>query len=185
MTETVLIAIIGVAGTLLGSCLGLLGNSILEKSKVKNDRKLYMSKAQYDLELTIYRNISKQLFGLIVELTTIYSDDHYKQQNEEKDRESESKTYIKLVGNIADVQDTLYENAPFIPEHIYEKYDEIYQLAKEQFWDYQRDVKEFVESGIKPTITKESRDRVDKIESLYKSVNDELRKYLSSISLFD
>lgn len=183
MTDTVLIAIIGVAGTLLGSCVGLFGNRMIERIKAKNDSKLYMSKSQYDLELNVYREISKKLYGLIVHLTTIYSDNHYKQQNEEKDKTSEVKTYVELVNSIADVQDILYENAPFIPEHIFSKYDEVFQQAKEQFWIYQKDVKMFAESGTKPSITAESRERVDRIETMYNCVNNELRKYLSSVSL--
>ena len=152
MTDIVTVAVIGVIGTLLGTLLGTYGSKLIEKSKTSNENKSYISKTQYDIELNVYREISKKTFALIVALTTIYSEDHYRAQNENNTKEEEAKTYRKLVDNIADVQDVLYENTPFIPEHIFNQYNDLYQLAKEQFWIYQKDVTEYLSSNIKPPI---------------------------------
>ena len=77
MTNEVLIALIGVIGTLMGSSVGIIGNRLAERTRAKNENRLYISRTQYDLQLDVYRNLTKKFFSLIVDLTTIYSDDHY------------------------------------------------------------------------------------------------------------
>ena len=76
MTDVVLVAIIGVAGTLIGSLTGLISAKIADSSRAKNDNKLYISKTQYDLEFGIYRELSKKAFSLIVDLSIIYTTLH-------------------------------------------------------------------------------------------------------------
>ena len=185
MTETVMIAILGIIGTLLGTVVGFVCNVTLEKTKTKGDNKLYKSKKQYDLEFDIYRELSKKWFSLIVALTTKYSDDHYKQYNQSKGQSAEFKDYEEIVNHIADVQDCLFEHAPFIPNHIYVKYKELFDLAKEQFWVYMEETKTYLKSNVKQPISNESKERVDRIEELYHSINDDLREYLSSISIVE
>lgn len=183
MTDIVTVAVIGVIGTLLGTLLGTFGNKLIEKSKASNEKKIYISKTQYDIELNVYREISKKTFSLIVSLTTIYSEDHYREQNEKKTRAEEAESYRKLVDRIVDVQDVLYENAPFIPEHIFNQYNDLYQLAKEQFWIYQKEVTEYLSSDNRPPIKSETRERISKIELLYDTVNKDLRKYLMLLTV--
>ena len=49
MTDTVLVALIGVGGTLLG----MFGNSIVERAKAKSERRLYITKVRFDHEFEI------------------------------------------------------------------------------------------------------------------------------------
>ena len=70
MSETVIIAIIGVAGTLIGSIIGLFGNSILERRRVKNDGRIHITKAQFDMQMGIYRELSKAFFHVLVIMNT-------------------------------------------------------------------------------------------------------------------
>ncbi len=53
MTDTVLVALIGVGGTLLG----MFGNSIVERAKAKSERRLYITKVRFDHEFEIYQTI--------------------------------------------------------------------------------------------------------------------------------
>ena len=56
MTDVVLVAIIGVVGTFVGSLTGIISAKIADSSRAKNDNRLYISKTQYDLEYGIYRD---------------------------------------------------------------------------------------------------------------------------------
>lgn len=96
MDSTVLVALIGICGTLAGAIVGFLGNLIIEKKKAQNDGKLYISNAQYDMETSIYRDLSKKIFHLVVAISTLYSDNHYKESNERKSKREDVKDYIEL-----------------------------------------------------------------------------------------
>lgn len=183
MTDVVLVAIIGVAGTLIGSLSGLISAKIADSSRVKNDNRLYISKTQYDLEFGIYRELSKKAFSLIVDLSIIYTNSHFRTNDEKKNPAEEIRHFKNVTNDICDVQDILHENAPFIPESIYDKYDELYSLAKEQFWVYLDDMKKCLENNLPLPITDESKERVERIDALYSSINKELRKYLFSLAI--
>ena len=183
MTDVVLVAIIGVVGTFVGSLTGIISAKIADSSRAKNDNRLYISKTQYDLEYGIYRELSKKAFALIVDLSIIYTNNHFRTNDTEKNPEEEIRRFKNVTNDICDVQDILHENAPFIPESIFDKYDELYSLAKEQFWIYLEDLKKCLQTGQQLVITDDSKNRVEKIDELYKNLNKELRKYLFSLSI--
>lgn len=183
MTEPVIVAIIGVLGTLLGTVLGMLSTKLSDNRHAKNDNKLYISKAQYDLEFDVYRQLSKKTFALIVDLTTIYTNHHFREDTENTSPAENLRKFTGITNDICDVQDVLHENAPFIPENIYNEFNELYELAKEQFWIYLEDSKVCIRTGQPLPITEESVRRVEKIEVIYKSLIQDLRKYLFSLCI--
>ena len=61
MTDTVLVALIGVSGTLLG----MFGNSIIEKIRAKSERRLYITKVRFDHEFEIYQTLSEKHLTMV------------------------------------------------------------------------------------------------------------------------
>lgn len=132
MSEVFWVAIIGVIGTISGSIIGFLCNQWLEGRRAKNDTRQYVSRAHFDLQIEIYKQLSKAFFKVLVILNTV--------ENEIKTGEND-KRYIfntckRLTEATCDAQNILFENAPFIPDSIYTKYDKLNDVINNQFWDY-------------------------------------------------
>ena len=66
MTDTVLVALIGVGGTLLG----MFGNSIVERAKAKSERRLYITKVRFDHEFEIYQTLSEKHLTMAYDIGT-------------------------------------------------------------------------------------------------------------------
>ena len=64
MTDTVLVALIGVGGTLLG----MFGNSIVERSKAKSERRIYITKVRFDHEFEIYQTLSEKHLTMVYDI---------------------------------------------------------------------------------------------------------------------
>ena len=64
MTDTVLVALIGVGGTLLG----MFGNSIVDRAKAKSERRLYITKVGFDHEFEIYQTLSEKHLTMVYDI---------------------------------------------------------------------------------------------------------------------
>ena len=53
MSDTVIVAISGVIGTLIGSIIGLFGGSVIENKRAKNERKLHSQRVKFDYEFNL------------------------------------------------------------------------------------------------------------------------------------
>ena len=179
MTETIWASIIAVVGTILGSVIGFFGHKWIEVKKAKLDTKQYIGKAQYDLQIEIYKKLSKTFHKVLVIINSVDS-----QNKEIESIEETKKEYLRLGVALADAQDTLYENAPFIPEEIYKQYDGLNNLINNQFWDYHNrilnennDQKESSSSKPDSSFSKEL------IEHIIREINALIRKNLASIRI--
>lgn len=70
MTDTVVIAIIGVIGTLLGSGLGMFGNKVLENSRARNERQLYIGRARFNREFDMYQDLCEKHLTMVYDIGT-------------------------------------------------------------------------------------------------------------------
>ena len=73
MTETIWASIIAVVGTILGSIIGFCGHRWIEDKRAKLDTKQYISKSQYDLQIEIYKKLSKTFHRVLVKVYTVDS----------------------------------------------------------------------------------------------------------------
>lgn len=147
----------------------------LEDKKSQNDRKNYISKTRFDAEFEIYRNLSKafcKMENYIYNLIPIIG-------TEPKDPLEKEKYYNELYNRSTsayiEAQDTLYENAPFIPIEKYKAYQEILNLCNQQLNMYSlfHDEKLPLEAYTRNTII------ADKMEEL----NNNIRIYLNSLDV--
>lgn len=180
MSETVIIAIIGVAGTLIGSIIGLFGNSILERRRVKNDGRIHITKAQFDLQLEIYKKLSKAFFHVLVVMNTFCANCSKNSDQKLPNETLSPEDYKRLIEATCNAQDLLYENAAFLPESIYKKYDELNNIINNQFWEY---LKSPYGNEDKKASEENYKAITDLIEFQLRDINADIRNHLASLSI--
>lgn len=183
MSDTIVVAIIGIAGTIIGTVIGLLSNVLIEKKRAKNDGRIHVSKTQFDLQIEIYKQLSSAFFHVLVNLNTLESKKEGKHFY--KDKELNQNDYIRLVEVTSKAQDLLYENAPFIPEDIYEKYDRVNNLINNHFWKYMDNIHYVskVEDGVKSA--EDIEDITDVVEHLLREINATIRARIADMSIIE
>lgn len=157
----------------------------LELFKHNLDTQKYITKSQYDLELEIYRQLSGNLYAVIVKLFTITTNTLRKDLPEKSVLEFEKNNFTDTVTKIENFQNKLHENAAFIPEDIFKRYDDIYMNVNKLLWKYQKQLKKYIDGEIKNTEMFSDADYLlaQEIQIKNKKLNDDLRMYLQSLKI--
>lgn len=123
MTDTVLVALIGVGGTLLG----MFGNSIVERAKTKSERRLYIAKVRFDHEFEIYQTLSEKHLTMVYDIGNSVMIARGASMPENI---STYKDFCILVAKHIDEADMQNKrSAPFISQEIFESYKQLGKLA--------------------------------------------------------
>jgi hypothetical protein len=160
----------------------------IEKYKSTLEHNRYITKTQFDIEFGVYRKLTKTYFDMLVSLTSIVGDDYRDTDpGELHKRKCDINTYKRLIQKNSYAQDTLYENAPFIPETMFKKYEEILELANKQFWvfiyQFREHSAEMLSQGI--VISDSDKANLQTIKEKINDVNSKLRDYLNSLNIVD
>lgn len=149
----------------------------LEIYKAKLEQRTYVTKNQFDLELDIYRKITRGVFQFIVALNTTINKEDYPQHEEE------SAIYSKVVDKAASLQELLYENAAFIPKQLYDECKELIELTTNQFWLYIERFRKYLigEIAQEERVTNADKEALDMIQKKADILNDHLRNYLQQV----
>lgn len=109
-------------------------NKELEAFKAGIDKKTYISRARFDTEFQIYRELSERVLSMIECTYWLFPSGFDKLPS---DKEEEKKIYIeryKKAGEaISLAQKSIRANAPFIPSDFYTKFEELSQLCSQQY----------------------------------------------------
>ena len=112
----------------------------LEKYRGVIEQKKYVSQSQFDYEFEIYKKLSKAYFTVAVKATSFASNyDKYDVISIKEKDVSEDEVYALSMA-ICDAQNTLFENAAFIPEDIYNDYYELDIKTNAFFWKMQEKI---------------------------------------------
>ena len=116
---------------LLGTLLGYLTNYGVERLRAKNDKRNYISNVKFDIEIQVYKELSKSFCDMVREINTIIplgmvTVPVFKTQ--EQQSEYDRKLYNTAVEVTVRAQNCLRSNIPFISSTFYEKYNELVQL---------------------------------------------------------
>ena len=84
-------------------------------------------------------------------------------------------------------QDSLHSNAPFIPENLFIKYNEIVKLCQMQLSMFERrwNVLYFASQEEKETFSPEDYKRTETINEKFKELNTNIREYLLKLDVLD
>ena len=160
----------------------------LENYKSSLENKTYISRAKFDTEFAIYRELSSDFSDAVLAinimvptgLTMVPADREARLELDEKHYEAAVKAIVKA-------QDSLKSNIPFIPENIYDGYNELLKLFGLQLAAYED---RFVVTDLRPQSEKEtfSRDdykRTREISEKWITINNKIRKYLNSLEIIE
>ena len=163
-------------------------NKELERYKSNLENKTYISKTKFETEFAIYRSLSKAFFEMVKDvsamipagLATYPADESAK-------KEYEDSLYRAAVKSCIEAQNTLNGNAPFIPEDIFNEYNEILGLCKMQLGAFERrwNLSFTSSQKEKETFTMEEYKRTTEISEKFNGLNNNIREYLSKLDVLE
>lgn len=163
-------------------------NKELEKYKSNLDNKIYISKTKFDTEFSIYRELSKAFFEMVKTISLMIPSGYATYPAGKKDKkEYENKLYSNASKTTVLAQDVLNSNAPFIPNDLFEKYNEILGLCRVQLGVFEDrwNVLYLAPQEEKENFSIEDYKRTSEINDKNKALNTNIREYLSKLDVLD
>lgn len=160
----------------------------LEKYKSGLDNKIYITKAKFDAEFELYRNLSSSFFEAVKAVTRMIPAGYAIYPVDKEDRKKfENELYDKASASTVVAQDILCCNTAFIPKELYEKYNEILGLCRQQVGRFEDrwNVNYLATQEERESFTHEDFQCSRKILEKFSSLNDELRDYLSKLDIIE
>jgi uncharacterized membrane-anchored protein YhcB (DUF1043 family) len=163
-------------------------NKEFEKYKTTLENKNYISKAKFDTEFSIYRDLSiaysemtKHISILIpVGISSVPVEENAK-------KEYDKEIYKNALESLVKAQDILYGNIPFIPEEFAEGYTDILGLCNIQLKMFERrwNVGFCGTYQEKCCFCSEEYQRTQDIQEKLKVLNKHIRNYLSKLDVLE
>ncbi|MCL2567834.1 MAG: hypothetical protein FWE12_00135 [Oscillospiraceae bacterium] len=126
-----------VSSGVVGAILVFAGNRKLERLKSQLERKNYVSKARFDLEIEVYRELSEAMLQMVFENSNLFPPDlTFPPADEAERREYYTIQYQEATSRFNQANQTLLRNAPFMPEDIYQMFRNIKNLCGQQLSNY-------------------------------------------------
>lgn len=160
----------------------------LEKYKSGLDNKVYITKAKFDAEFELYRNLSSSFFEAVKAVTTMIPAGYAIYPADKEDRKKyENELYDKASSATVAAQDILCCNIAFIPKELYEKYNEILGLCRQQVGTFQNrwNVNYLATQEEKEHFSHEDFQCSREILAKFNTLNDELRDYISKLDILE
>lgn len=159
----------------------------LEDKKTLNERKNYISKVKFDAEFQIYRELSRDFFGIIKHVSNLipYGFCNVPVFESERERdEYEKKIYKDAVSAYVIAQDNLNANAAFINEDFYQEYKKVLNLCNIQLEVFQqRWNKSFLGGREKKLPQMDDYNRTKEISDNFEKLNYRVREYISNLEV--
>ena len=157
-----------------------------EKYKSGLDNKIYITKAKFDAEFDLYRNLSSSFFRAVKAVTIMIPSGLATYPADKEDREKyENELYDKARNATVMAQDMLCCNAAFIPKELYEKYDEIMRLCRIQVSVFEDRWNVMMTPDEREHFSHEDFERSRDISTKFEKLNDKLRNYLSKLDILE
>lgn len=162
-------------------------NKELERYRTTLDERRHITKAQFDREFEIYHKLSKSFFSMIVKLSSFTEGTLELKELPKDNKTVKLDEFIRMVKTTSEAQDTLYENAAFLPKAVFEQYDAIYNKANDLFWLYESRMRDFAFGKIECSelVSEKDKATVKEIEQDFSLVNSALRYYLATLSIVE
>lgn len=160
-------------------------NKELERYKSNLDNKIYISKAKFDAEFEIYRELSKAFFEMVKNISILIPTGFLVPADPEEKKEYDKKIYKEAMESTVKAQDILNGNIPFISEEIYNAYTEILKLCRQQLNAFERRWNLSYLSPNKEELTTEEYERTDEINQKFSETNNKIRKYIEKLDILE
>lgn len=160
----------------------------IEKLKSLLDNKNHVSKTQFDVEFSIYQQLSKAFFEMLISLDTVHSLNYDVFDNGiRQDKKMVADFYFSAAEKTTIAQNILRENAAFISKSFFDQYDYILSECLKLIWEYKDEI---VSDDYSETIQDVSWNVyhgqiVQELQKQHDKINDELREYLNSLTIVE
>ena len=196
MDTSLIVALVGVGGTLLASAIGFAGNAILENIRLNNERKTHMMKALFDKECEFYQVINEKMILLFLACKLLCSTVHTnieKKRLSKEDTDNYCKTGAQLLEAYQNAEIKLKECAPFIQKNIYSAYEKYLETTKKilthfgDFMNYFKIVNKADEDVVnnvnanKVEILYSANKNLDECSKLLHKAMEEIKHYINSL----
>jgi len=109
----------------------------LEKYRTELSKKEYVSKTRFDTEFSIYRELSKAFFTMVRDINSLVPAGYNERPADENAyREYQEKCWHASEKSHQIAAETLIQNAPFISEELYNDFNELLVLSRQQIGAY-------------------------------------------------
>ena len=106
----------------------------LEADKAKRDsilsNKVYITKAKFDVEFKVYRALSERFFTMVRDCSFLFTAENYYYDGK-RPKEFWVDKSIRAIRATDQAQSTLFQNAPFVSESLYDAYQAILLKCQE------------------------------------------------------
>lgn len=163
-------------------------NEEFEKFKAGIDNKKYISKAKFEVEFSVYRDLSKAFFKMVMDVNTMIPEMFQHVPSDEAEREKfELENYQRAKDSIMNAQDALNSNAPFIPEAVFKKYDAVMKLCTKQLitFELRWESVNWTSDGQKEMLPVDAYKRTSEINEKFEELNNRIREYLNSLDVLN
>ncbi len=160
----------------------------LEKYKTKLDQKTYITKKKFDSEYEIYKNLTRNFFQMVkAESVMIPAGLCHVPADENERKKFEETNYKNCVNSTVVAQDSLYENAAFIKNEFYLKFQDILKNVNLQISEFQKrwNLSYMGSYKEKSQISTEAYSRSKNISDDFLKLTEELRTYFASLEIID
>ena len=158
----------------------------MEKFKTELNKKEYVSKARFDTELGIYRELSQTFCTMVKDISVmIPAGFSWRPAGEEAQKKYEDNCYEVATDSVVKAQDALYANAAFIPQQFFESFEEILKLCKQQLnvFAFRYNVLSLETEKEKRSLSMEDYKRTEEINKKWIEHINRIREYLASLDV--
>lgn len=158
----------------------------LEAFKSTLTKKEYVSKARFDAEFSIYRELSRAFFNMARDINSLvpagYSE---RPADEEAYKKYQEECWHASSQSLQTAQETLVQNAPFISEELYNDFLELVALSRLQISAYTKrfNVLYLAPREEKENYTAEDYKRARELSQKFDALNKKIRNYLASLDV--
>lgn len=180
---------------------GIIEKTVLKSYQLKMDKELegykhnlenkkYVTQTQYDIEFNVYRDITKSLYLVAKTLYSIMDERLNKTRTGKELLVYELEKAKKIIVYVVDLQDKIYENAPFIPQHLFTRYEELSDMANDLIVVLTLNLEKLLRcdsefKSMEEFMGEEEKQKAKCIIESYKKLNEDLRDYLKDIRITD
>lgn len=92
--------------------------------------KVYITKSKFDVELAVYRDLSRLFMVMTKSCSFLFTEDNYYYDGK-RSQEFWVKKSLDAIRAVDEAQNILYQNAAFIPESLYLQYEQVLQKCQD------------------------------------------------------
>ena len=98
----------------------------LEDLRSKLEKRNYISKVRFDLEIETYRQLSEAVFSMVSDTSFLFPHGiGWSHPDEEAELKRKEDNYNKAIESYNNATQSIMKNAPFVPKNIYQLFSEI------------------------------------------------------------